>query len=95
LAFICFYSVRNDATIIHNRLPLASIVCREQERHKDREKKKEDKKIETYISPTHACTRVRQCTNALGQTSITSFVKIAVNLILSSCFFCSTYMSSG
>jgi len=97
LAFICFYSVRNDATITHNRLPLASrVVCGEQERHKDREKKKkEDKKIKTLISPTHACTRVHQCTNALGQTSITPFVKIAANLILLSFFFCSTYMSPG
>jgi hypothetical protein len=49
LAFVCFYSVRNDATITHNRLPLArewSSVYRRRRRKRGRVQQKKERRQE-------------------------------------------------
>ncbi len=80
LAFVCFYSVRGDATITHNRLPLACIVeyrKRKTQRHKEREKKKK-KKTRKLRHIFHRHTR-----SLWDKHQSLLFVKSPVNLILS------------
>lgn len=87
LAFVCFYSVRNDATITHNRLPLVYRVVHIEERRRSRRRRRRKKKKKTrklrHIFHRHACGPMYKYFG----TSINHFFykkKVAVNLILSS-----------